>query len=54
MIKKVTEAILKINANAIFVVEINQGQTVDDCTIVWLEGTPEISRVDIKTEMDKL
>tara|TARA_Y100000592_G_C5371056_1_gene268554 strand:- start:75 stop:239 length:165 start_codon:yes stop_codon:yes gene_type:complete len=54
MIKKITEAILNINSNAIFSIQILKDQTVDDCTIVWHEGTTEISRADIKAEMDKL
>lgn len=54
MIKQITEAILRLNSNAIFSVEVLPDQTVDDCTIIWHEGTPEISRANIKTEMDKL
>ena len=54
MIQKITEASLNINSNAIFSIEILPDQTIDDCTIIWHEGTSEISREDIKTEMDKL
>ena len=53
MIKQITEAILSINSNAIFSIQILPDQTVDDCTIIWHEGTTEISRADIKEEMDK-
>tara|TARA_B100000519_G_C13916527_1_gene284711 strand:+ start:169 stop:330 length:162 start_codon:yes stop_codon:yes gene_type:complete len=53
MIEQITKAILNINSNAIFSIEILPDQTVDDCTIVWHEGTTEISRADIKAEMEK-
>jgi len=51
IIKNITESILRINSNAIFSVSIEENQTVDNCTITWHEGTQEISRADIKTEM---
>ena len=54
LIKNITEAILIINSNAIFSVSIEENQTVDNCIITWHEGTQEISRADIKAEMDKL
>ena len=45
------EAILKINPNAVFVVN---GGDIDTCEIEWLEGTAEISKADIKTKMAEL
>ena len=53
MIRDITEAILRLNSNAIFTIEMSSDQTVDDCTIIWHEGTTEISRADIKAEMEK-
>ena len=53
MIKDINEAILRINPNAVFMVSIEPNQTIDDCIIVWDEGTTEISRADIKAEMEK-
>jgi len=44
-------AILKINPNAVFTV---RGNDLDTCTIEWHNDTPEISKADIKTEMDRL
>ena len=52
MIRDITEAILRINSNAIFSIEILPNQTIDDCTIIWHKGTTEISRADIKAEME--
>ena len=45
------EAILKINPNAVFVVN---GGNIDTCEIEWLEGTAEISKADIKTKIAEL
>ena len=45
------EAILKINPNAVFVVN---GGDIDTCEIEWLEGTAEISKADIKTKIAEL
>ena len=50
--KRVSDAILVINPNAIFSVINNLD--IDNCEIEWLEGTTPISKEDIKTEMDKL
>lgn len=50
--KRVSEAILKINPDAIFSVQNNLD--IDNCTIVWAEGTTPISIEDIKVEWDKL
>jgi len=47
----IIEAILSLNANAKCEVI---GADIDDCQINWLEGTAEISKADIKTEMDRL
>ena len=30
------------------------GRDLDTCTITWTNDTPEISKADIKTEMDRL
>ena len=50
--KRVSEAILKINSDAIFSVQNNLD--IDNCTIEWGEGTTPISIEDIKVEWDKL
>jgi|TARA_R100001510_G_C7496368_1_gene101926 hypothetical protein len=50
--KRVSEAILKINSDAVFSVQNNLD--IDNCTIVWGEGTTPISIEDIKVEWDKL
>ena len=47
----VIDAILKINPNAKVVV---YGEDIDTCKIVWLEGTAEISKADIKTKITEL
>ena len=51
-LKDITEAIQRLNPNAVFSIEVLPDQTVDDCTIVWHEGTTDISRTDIKAEME--
>ena len=51
-LKDITEAIQRLNLNAVFSIEVLPDQTVDDCTIIWHEGTTEISRADIKAEME--
>tara|TARA_R100001440_G_C2467090_1_gene110966 strand:+ start:470 stop:637 length:168 start_codon:yes stop_codon:yes gene_type:complete len=50
---KVIDAIKVINPNASVTV-YGDSDSVLTCTILWLDGTAEISRSDIKTEMDKL
>ena len=50
---KVIDAIKVINPNASVVV-YGDTDSVLTCTILWHDGTAEISREDIKTEMDKL
>ena len=52
MIKEITEAILRINPNAKFCVHREENETVDDCLIIWKDGTEEILRTSIKEEMD--
>ena len=41
----IIEAILKINPNAVVTVE---GDDIDNCNIIWLEGTTPISNADIE------
>ena len=49
--KRVSEAIQKINPDAIFSVQNNLD--IDNCIIEWGEGTTPISIEDIKAEMEK-
>ena len=51
MMPTIIDAILKINSSAKVVV---RGSDLDTCEIEWFEGTSEISKADIKTEMDRL
>ena len=51
MIEKIIQAISNINADAKFRIF---GSDIDTCTIIWEEGTAEISKDEIKKEMDKL
>ena len=44
----IAEAILKINANAKFVI---RGSDLDSCKIEWMEGTSEISKDAIKAKI---
>ena len=44
----ITEAILKINPNAKFIV---RGNDIDTCEIEWVEGTSEISKDDINSKI---
>ena len=44
----IAEAILKINANAKFVI---RGSDLDTCEIQWMEGTSEISKDVIKAKI---
>ena len=48
---KIIDAILEINSNAEVVVS---GTNIDNATIQWLNGTSEISKVDIKTKMNSM
>ena len=51
MIIDVSYAICSLNPQAQIVV---RGKELDTCTIEWHNNTPEISKADIKTEMDRL
>ena len=44
----IINAILKINPNAVVTVE---GDNIDTCNIIWLEGTTPISKEDIKEQI---
>ena len=44
----IIKAILKINPNAKVTV---RGNNIDTCQIEWLEGTAEISKVDIQAQI---
>tara|TARA_R110001632_G_scaffold71024_1_gene165036 strand:- start:188 stop:448 length:261 start_codon:yes stop_codon:yes gene_type:complete len=41
----IINAILKINPNAVVTVE---GDNIDNCNIIWLEGTTPIPKADIE------
>jgi len=43
----IINAILKINPNAVVTVE---GDDIDTCNIIWLEGTTPISKSDIEAQ----
>ena len=47
----IADAICSINPTAQIIV---RGDDLDTCTIEWHNDTPEISKADIKTEMDRL
>ena len=47
----VEEAIGSLNSQASMEI---RGRDLDTCTITWTNDTPEISKADIKTEMDRL
>ena len=53
MVNNITieEAIISLNSEASM--NIN-GVDLDTCTITWTNDTPEISKADIQTEMDRL
>ena len=51
MIIDISYAICSLNPTAQIVV---RGNDLDTCTIEWHNDTPEISKADIKTEMDRL
>ena len=50
--KRVSDAIQKINPNAKFTIQNNLD--LDNCEIEWHEGTTPISKEDIKVEWDKI
>ena len=54
-IKKIQpdEAIKSLNPTAEYVVRSGD-KGIDVCSIEWLNGTPEISKADIKTEINRL
>jgi len=47
----ITDAILKINPNAVVIV---RGTDINTCEIEWLEGTTPISKADIEAKMTEL
>tara|TARA_R100000656_G_C3897165_1_gene117914 strand:+ start:271 stop:567 length:297 start_codon:yes stop_codon:yes gene_type:complete len=47
----IADAICSLNPTAQIVI---RGNDLDTCTIEWHNDTPEISKADIKTEMDRL
>ncbi len=47
----IADAICSLNPTAQIVV---RGDDLDTCTIEWHNDTPEISKADIQTEMDRL
>ena len=49
---QIIDAIKSLNSDAKVTVE--ETGNVDTAEILWLDGTPEISKADIKVEMDKL
>ena len=51
MIIDISSAICSLNPTAQIVV---RGNDLDTCTIEWHNDTPEISKADIQTEMDRL
>jgi len=48
----IIDAIKSLNSDAKVTVE--ETGNVDTAEILWLDGTPEISKADIKVEMDRL
>ena len=51
IISSAGQVILALNPSANFVV---RGSDLDTCTIEWRDGTPEISKADIKTKRDSI
>ena len=52
--KNISEAILRLNSNAVFSVTTNGKTGSDfDWEVEWYEDTTPISKDDIKTEMEK-
>jgi hypothetical protein len=45
--EKIGDAILKINSSAKY---SYRGETLDSCEILWYDGTPPISKADIKAQ----
>jgi hypothetical protein len=51
MSPKIIKAISSLNPQASMNI---RGNDLDTCTITWTNDTPEISKADIQTEMDRL
>ena len=50
----IAEAIKAINPIAEFLNDWQKNDTVETCSLVWSEGTAEISRADIQTKLTEL
>ena len=50
----VLDAILSLNPDARGGTNVRKNDDIDNCVITWKEGISEISKEDIKTEMDRL
>jgi hypothetical protein len=50
----VIEAILSLNPDARGGTSVKKNDDIDNCVITWKEGISEISKEDIKAEMDRL
>ena len=50
----VIEAIISLNPDARGGTSVKKDDDIDNCVITWKEGISEISKEDIKTEMDRL
>jgi len=51
LIEKINVAVKKINSNAVFSVEVNNGNSWD---ITWHNGTTPISKADIEAKMNEM
>ena len=51
---RIAEAIKAINPNAEFYIDWQKNDTVETCSLVWSDGTAEISRADIQTKLTEL
>ena len=49
---RIIDAIKSINPDAKFTV--HESGNIDEAEIIWLEGTPEISKADLQVEMDRM
>tara|TARA_R100001163_G_C4929324_1_gene105956 strand:- start:34 stop:231 length:198 start_codon:yes stop_codon:yes gene_type:complete len=50
----IDDAILSLNSSAVFNLKAPHGADIDNADIDWLESTTPISKLNIKTEMDRL
>ena len=50
----VLDAILSLNPDARGGTNVRKNDDIDNCVITWKEGISEISKEDIKAEMDRL